>query len=938
MSSIVTRRKAATRGKWLAAVTIAALSLAALAAWDGTQDVVLRDSFSSRFANPDGGEVHLYPFYAPTDSTLKAKLTVDKQADVVPAWRLLDANGRKVDLGDRMTSTKIKNFAFEDGGAYALEITAQSGTGRYTVNLAGSKFPRKFKRKNATGPLVFEAPEGARMTATVTGGASISGLQGPFGAVDIGAGPVTKIKNFILPHNGRYSLLYDGTAKKAQVVLKNPKKTAWELDAVAESRGQADLARSEWGTSGHADLAADAFRHWDEDGEIPTSCAACHSSFGFQDFVGADGTPSEVLGDPTNTTTNPSALGSTVDCNACHNTKTAALDVVQFPSGEIVEGLGPEAICMQCHQGRESTLSVDEAIDESGVEDDDEISASLSFQNIHYFAAGASLYGGTARGGYEYADEVYNRRFLHASTIDDCQGCHDQHSLELRLEACNACHPGTTDHEATQDIRATGSVPDYDADGDAEEGIAFELSGLAGKVYAAMQDYAEANGNPLVYASSAYPYYFNDLNGNGIADPGEINYGNRYQSFTARLLRASYNYQYWQKDPGLHAHNAKYAIEFLYDTLADMDAAASVDVPGLDEMVRNDPGHLDNTSRAFRNWDSRGGVSAGCARCHSPGGFRFYLDFGIDPTTPHPVSDGMECEQCHVEDSFTSPSPARSYVPQVTFPSGVQILNDEESPDDSFLCMTCHQGRASKQDVDDTIESGDFRFPRIHYLVAGPGLYGADAAVGYEYDENSFVGVQSYDGQWRHAGGATGRCSLCHLSDHTFAPQLTPNCTGCHPEADGNIHGVRRNRETDYNGNGDNLEFLSLELGTFAERLIGAMDDYAELVIGAEAGIVHASEFPFYFRDLNGNGVADPGEITSANGYEEYDGPLLKAAFNYEMWANEPGSWAHNTHYMLALLFDSIDDLQLAADANGTPLPIDRLTTPTLLTRPGSSD
>ena len=53
----------------------------------------------------------------------------------------------------------------------------------------------------------------------------------------------------------------------------------------------------EWMSSGHADAAAEAFRHWDEDDpqEVPTSCAKCHSSTGYQDYLGADGsTPNEV--------------------------------------------------------------------------------------------------------------------------------------------------------------------------------------------------------------------------------------------------------------------------------------------------------------------------------------------------------------------------------------------------------------------------------------------------------------------------------------------------------------------------------------------------------------------------------------------------------------------------------------------------------------------
>ncbi|MEM6729940.1 MAG: hypothetical protein AAF658_00200, partial [Myxococcota bacterium] len=47
---------------------------------------------------------------------------------------------------------------------------------------------------------------------------------------------------------------------------------------------------AEWLMSGHADDTAAAFNHWNEDGEIPTACARCHSRQGYQDFLGDDGT------------------------------------------------------------------------------------------------------------------------------------------------------------------------------------------------------------------------------------------------------------------------------------------------------------------------------------------------------------------------------------------------------------------------------------------------------------------------------------------------------------------------------------------------------------------------------------------------------------------------------------------------------------------------
>ncbi len=47
-----------------------------------------------------------------------------------------------------------------------------------------------------------------------------------------------------------------------------------------------------------------------------------------------------------------------------------------------------------------------------------------------------------------------------------------------------------------------------------------------------------------------------------------------YSKFTPRLLKAAYNYQYSQKDPGIFAHNLAYAGQFLYDSLEDSRPAA----------------------------------------------------------------------------------------------------------------------------------------------------------------------------------------------------------------------------------------------------------------------------------------------------------------------------------------------------------------------------
>ncbi|MGW8317911.1 MAG: cytochrome c3 family protein, partial [Candidatus Promineifilaceae bacterium] len=108
-----------------------------------------------------------------------------------------------------------------------------------------------------------------------------------------------------------------------------------------------------WMGSGHADATAEAFVHWNEDDppEVPTSCAKCHSTPGYQDYIGADGSEAGVVDQA-------APIGTTVECVACHNDVTLTMSSVVFPSGVEVTGLGPEARCMQCHQGRESGVSV----------------------------------------------------------------------------------------------------------------------------------------------------------------------------------------------------------------------------------------------------------------------------------------------------------------------------------------------------------------------------------------------------------------------------------------------------------------------------------------------------------------------------------------------------------------------------------------------------
>jgi len=504
-----------------------------------------------------------------------------------------------------------------------------------------------------------------------------------------------------------------------------------------------------WKTSGHADSGAEAFHHWDEDGEISTSCAKCHSTPGFQDFI-ADGT---VDG--------PASIGTTVECEVCHtNPDTGTLrdhTSVKFPSDITVENLGPEAICMECHQGRESTSRVNDHITAAAVADDDTISSSIRFRNIHYFAAAATQMGTVVKGGYEYSGKTYDARFSHVIGYNACITCHNPHSLEVETEACNTCHTAGKDPRFTgfynnvtdpKDIRYYGSFTDYDGDGNITEGIYYEIPRFQEKLSEALWKYGNQNGKPIVYDSHTYPYFFNDTDGDGLADSSEANYGNQYRSWTARLLRAAFNYQFSQKDPAGYAHGGKYMIELLYDSIEDLNSKLDNPV-SLSGMHRTDEGHFDGSAEAWRHWDEDGEVRSSCAKCHSAEGLAYYLENGENVAAE--ISNGMLCTTCH-----TSPPAVRTAGP-VTFPSGAVY----DLSDNSNLCITCHQGRASKFSIDSKITSsaGPYTFTNIHYFPAGAVLLGTEVKGGYEFEGKSYVGRRN----WPNHNGLFDTCVECHM-------------------------------------------------------------------------------------------------------------------------------------------------------------------------------
>lgn len=328
----------------------------------------------------------------------------------------------------------------------------------------------------------------------------------------------------------------------------------------------ADIVEA-WRASPHADRSSEAFTHWDEDGEVPGSCATCHSGIGAQDYLnGPMSTPGII--------DHPVALGTTVGCVVCHQSSADTLASVPFPSGVAVDTLGSGAVCAVCHQGRASSETVKAATLDM---EDDAVSGDLAFINIHYAGAAASLMGSEVQGGFQYEGKIYKGKFTHVPDLATCTDCHNPHTLEVAQESCTNCHKNITEFS---DIRM--SPIDFDGDGDTKEGIANPIASMHEKLETAISRYgSEVAGTAIVYHSGSYPYFFIDSNGDGTASADEAIFPNRYQSWTPRLLRAAYNYQVIAKDKAIYAHNPHYALQLLYDSLENLSEQVDVDMSGL---------------------------------------------------------------------------------------------------------------------------------------------------------------------------------------------------------------------------------------------------------------------------------------------------------------------------------------------------------------------
>lgn len=318
---------------------------------------------------------------------------------------------------------------------------------------------------------------------------------------------------------------------------------------------------------------------------------------------------------------------------------------------------------------------------------------------------------------------------------------------------------------------------------------------------------------------------------------------------------------------------------------------------GLERLISAwlDSPHGNYQSLSFTYWNDQGSVPESCAMCHSETGFLDFLGVGGHTAgqVDHPgtINTVIGCASCHTAEAHA--------LDAVTFPSGVEVAGLGSSA----TCMVCHQGRQSSDHVEVRVAgkaeddvSGDLAFVNIHYAASAATMLGSDVRPGFQY------AGRSYAGRFMHVPGAD-TCVACH-EPHSTAVE-TDGCLACHRGVD-ELRDIRT-QHRDFAGTGDRSGGIHSEIVALQSQLMDAIRAYASAIAGTP--IAYANSFPYFFADPSGSGELTPDQITRDNRYQSWTPRLLKAAYNYQVAAKDPGGYVHNPRYMLQILHDSLADL-----------------------------
>lgn len=303
-------------------------------------------------------------------------------------------------------------------------------------------------------------------------------------------------------------------------------------------------------------------------------------------------------------------------------------------------------------------------------------------------------------------------------------------------------------------------------------------------------------------------------------------------------------------------------------------------------------GHADSSSSSFTHWDGEEEIPGSCATCHSGEGFRDFWGFDDSAagTVDHPVVPGgvVDCDTCHADGAGD--------IDAVIFPSGMRV----SQPGSTATCLTCHQGRQSGSALESATAGGEddsvnpeLSFINPHYAVAGAMLQGSLVGGGYQYPGRSYMG------RFTHVPPFS-TCTDCH-DPHALEVEVT-SCGRCHGTNDPR---AIRTSAGDYDGDGDREAGIHAEIETLSATLLEAIEVYSVEVV--QTAITYSANYPYFM-------IAE-GQENAGRPYASWTPRLLRAAYNYKFVISDSGAYAHNPHYAIQLLHDSITDLSTVTGA-----------------------
>jgi hypothetical protein len=700
-------------------------------------------------------------------------------------------------------------------------------------------------------------------------------------------------------------------------------------------------------------------------------CLRCHTAQGFQDYVGVDGSAeysnTATWGATTSTTVAGTGLPGAyatgpMTCVECHNsvsdpTATSGITTVTFPSLVQVQTDKATAVCAQCHQARESTVSVNTAIGSTGFDAIINGTATgLSFKNPHYRGAAATMYGSVAQGWAQYPGKIYTGQNLHGVNAGTCVSCHDPHTLDVTVNAstCGRCHfdettgAPVTSFAQLEENRQFG-FREVDVDGNGKvESLSLEIEGLKATLLTALQTYSQnVVGYGVCFSDANYPYFMQHTGGPGPCTSTETS---AFKKFTPRSLRAAYNLKFASTDFAAWAHNPRYAIEVLYDAITDLNAglaaAGQATVPF--NGVRAFTGHFGGYEpafagtaggEAFTDWNSPSGqIQNSCTPCHggAQGQTNYQASKPAAPTATVASITAFQCTTCHAPQPTDTDFKSMRAAGTIYLPLGKSSAAQRTAFDPTLdttaaaiikpgdlMCMTCHTGRegnlsggATWAPGGVTVTTWTLGFKNPHYLGAFGLVMGGDAQMLAQYAGQTYVSKTAF---WNKPHGSPHgqSCTACHVpqaSGHSFEVDRdttiptgtfygavnTKTCNGCHTGA-------------------YTLDWRKTNLDNLEALLYATVQTYAQgnqASGGTDTVCYDGARYPYWFVQSG----AVCGTTTAT-----FNGNALKAAFNYKWYQAEPGAYIHNYEYMAEGLIDSIMDLNPAAvlpvDANPNVAP-----------------